>query len=69
VSLKSRIREAQREAPGRIKRESHRDAGDKDVPARTRPDAIQDEMNEAMPTVDQIRDALLRKSSSGRNPL
>jgi hypothetical protein len=67
VSLRSRIREAQREAARRVKLDSRRKAGDKDVPAKiSSQDATEDEMKEATPTVDEIRTALLRKSANGR---
>ena len=69
MSLKSRIRDAQREAARRIKPASPRNAGDKDFPAKlSSEDATEDEMKEAMPTVDEIRTALLRKSANGRKP-
>jgi hypothetical protein len=68
VSLKSRIREAQREAAKRMKRDTRRNASDQDG---TRifgsKDGIDDEMNDAMPTVEEIRIALLRKSTNGKN--
>jgi len=68
VSLKSRIREAQREAAKRMKRDTRRNAGDKDgAPIFGSKDGVEDEMREAMPTVEEIRIALLRKSTNGKN--
>jgi hypothetical protein len=67
VSLKSRIREAQREAARRVKPAPRRHAGDKDAPAKiSSQDATENETKEATPTVDEIRTALLRKSANGR---
>jgi hypothetical protein len=67
VSLKSRIREAQREAAKRVKSDPRRHAGDKDASAMISPkNVIEDEVKEAVPTVEEIRTALLRKSANGR---
>ena len=69
MSLKSRIREAQREAARRFKPNRGHNAGDEDAPAKlSSQDATEDEMKQAMPTVDEIRTALLRKSANGRKP-
>lgn len=68
VSLKSRIREAQREAAKRMKRDTRRNASDQDgIPIFGSKDGLDDEMNDAMPTVEEIRIALLRKSTNGKN--
>ena len=68
VSLKSRIREAQREAVKRMKRDTRRNASDQDgTPIFGSKDGVDDEMNDAMPTVEEIRVALLRKSTNGKN--
>lgn len=69
VSLKSRIREAQREAAKRMKRDTRRNARDQDggTPIFGSKDGVDDEMNDAMPTVEEIRVALLRKSTNGKN--
>ena len=68
MSLKSRIREAQREAAKRMQRNARRDASGKDgAPIFGSKDGFDDEMNEAMPTVEEIRIALLRKSTNGNN--
>jgi hypothetical protein len=66
--LKSRIREAQREAAKRMQRNARRDASGKDgALIFGSKDGFDDEMNEAMPTVEEIRIALLRKSTNGNN--
>jgi hypothetical protein len=68
VSLKSRIREAQREAAKRVKRDTRRNASEQDgIPIFSSNDGVDDEMNDAMPTVEEIRIALLRKSTNGKN--
>jgi hypothetical protein len=68
VSLKSRIREAQRDAAKRVKRDERRIASDKNDAAMSGSnDGLDDEMNEAMPTVEEIRVALLRKATNGKN--
>jgi hypothetical protein len=68
VSLKSRIREAQREVAKRMQRNARRDASGKDgALIFGLKDGFDDEMNEAMPTVEEIRIALLRKSTNGNN--
>jgi hypothetical protein len=67
VSLKSRIRAAQRETARRVKAALHRNARDKDVSAKISSKyATEDEIKETVPTVDEIRTALLRKSTNGR---
>lgn len=67
MSLKSRIREAQSEAVKRTKR-ARRNASDKEgAPIFGSKDGRDDETTEAMPTVEEIRVALLRKSSNGKN--
>jgi hypothetical protein len=68
VSLKSRIREAQRDAAKRVKRDERRIASDKNGAAMSGSnDGFDDEMNETMPTVEEIRVALLRKATNGKN--
>ena len=67
MSLKSRIREAQREAAKRMKRDTRRDASGRDGASIYGSNGVDDEMNEAMPTVEEIRIALLRKSTNGKN--
>ena len=67
MSLKSRIREAQREAAKRMKRDTRRDASGRDGASIYGSNGVDDEMNEAMPTVQEIRIALLRKSTNGKN--
>jgi hypothetical protein len=68
VSLKNRIREAQREAAKRVKRDERRIASDKNGAAMSGSnDGFDDEMKEAMPTVEEIRVALLRKATNGKN--
>ena len=68
MSLKSRIREAQRDAAKRVKRDARRTASDKNGAAMSGSnDGFDDEMNEAMPTVEEIRVALLRKATNGKN--
>ncbi len=68
MSLKNRIREAQREAANRMKRDARRDSSNKDdTPIFGANDGVDDEMNDAMPTVEEIRIALLRKSTNGKN--
>jgi len=70
VSLKSRIREAQRAAAKRLKPDPRRDAGGKDAAAMMgSKDGAEDEMKEAAPTVEEIRIALLRKSTNGKSTL
>src|SRR5579863_8784428 len=62
VSLKSRIQEAQREAAKRMKRYARRHTSDNGGGAAMNglKDGVDDEMKEAMPTVEEIRVALLR---------
>jgi hypothetical protein len=68
VSLKSRIQEAQREAAKRMKRYARRNTSDSGSAAMNGlKDGVDDEMKEAMPTVEEIRVALLRKSTNGKN--
>jgi len=68
VSLKSRIQEAQREAAKRMKRYARRNTSDNGGAAmKGLKDGVDDEMKEAMPTVEEIRVALLRKSTNGKN--
>jgi len=68
VSLKSRIQEAQREAAKRMKRYARRNTSDNGGAAMNGlKDGVDDEMKEAMPTVEEIRGALLRKSTNGKN--
>ena len=68
MSLKSRIRDAQREAANRTKRDARRNASDKDdAPIFGAKDDMVDELNDAMPTVEEIRIALLSKSTNGKN--
>jgi hypothetical protein len=68
VSLKSRIQEAQREAAKRMKRFARRHTRDNGGAAMNGlNDGVDDEMKEAMPTVEEIRVALLRKSTNGKN--
>jgi hypothetical protein len=68
VSLKSRIQEAQREAAKRMKRYARRKSSDNGGAAMSGSnDGVDDEMKEAMPTVEEIRVALLRKSTNGKN--
>lgn len=68
MSLKSRIREAQREAANRIKPDPRRKTGGKDAAAMNgSDDAADDETREATPTVEEIRVALLRKSTNGKH--
>jgi hypothetical protein len=70
VSLRSRIREAQREATRRVKPEARRHASDKDASAVIgSKEIVEDEREEAMPTVEEIRTALLRKSENGKGTL
>jgi hypothetical protein len=67
VSLRSRIREAQREVVKRRSLGTRRQASDLDAPVTTSPkSAVEDETYEAMPTVEEIRTALLRKSTNGK---
>ena len=67
VSLRSRIREAQREVVKRLSLGTQRPASDQDAPVTTSPkSAVEDETYEAMPTVEEIRTALLRKSTNGK---
>ena len=66
MSLRSRIREAQREAAKHVKLDPRRHASDKDASAMIgSKNVAEDEMSEAMPTVEEIRIALLRKSAAG----
>lgn len=68
MSLKSRIREAQRAAAKRMKPEARCNASDKGATAMIGSrDGVEDEMKETMPTVEEIRIALLRKSTNGKN--
>jgi hypothetical protein len=69
VSLKSRICEAQREVAKRLKREARRGAGDKNgAPIIGSNDGGDDGTDGAAPTVEEIRVALLRKSTNGKSP-
>jgi hypothetical protein len=69
VSLRSRIQEAQREAVKRMKREPRCGAGDKNgVPIFGSNDGGDGGTDGATPTVDEIRVALLRKSTNGKSP-
>jgi hypothetical protein len=68
VSLKSRIREAQREAAKRRKPDPRRDASNQAAFAGSRK-AAEDETDQMPPTVEEIRLALLRKFSNGKNTL
>ncbi len=67
MSLRSRIREAQREAAKQVKPDPRRHGSNKDAFAKISPkDVAEDEMSAAMPTVEEIRTALLRKSANGK---
>lgn len=67
MSLKSRIREAQREAAKRMKPDRRRHASDKDASAMiSSRNIVEDDVKVAMPTVEEIRTALLRKSANGK---
>ncbi|HVB79245.1 MAG TPA: hypothetical protein VNE82_04755 [Candidatus Binataceae bacterium] len=70
MSLRSRIREAQREANKRAKPDPRHHFGDKGASAMisSKKDA-EDEIKEAIPTVEEIRTALLRKSENGKRTL
>ncbi len=69
MSLKSRIREAQQEAARRLKRQARRGVGDKNgVPIFASNDGGDDGTDGATPTVEEIRVALLRKSTNGKSP-
>ena len=51
-----------------MKRDTRRNASDQDgIPIFGSKDGVDDEMNDAMPTVEEIRIALLRKSTNGKN--
>ncbi|HEV7987218.1 MAG TPA: hypothetical protein VGP23_01945 [Candidatus Binataceae bacterium] len=52
-----------------MKRDTRRNASDQDggTPIFGSKDGVDDEMNDAMPTVEEIRVALLRKSTNGKN--
>jgi hypothetical protein len=68
VSLKSRIQEAQREAAKRMKRGARRNARYNGADAMSDPkEGVENEMKIATPTVEEIRVALLRKSTNGKN--
>jgi hypothetical protein len=68
VSLKSRIRAAQSEATKGLKRETGRHARNKSVLALiSLKKPIEEEIKEVVPTVEEIRTALLRKSANGKN--
>jgi hypothetical protein len=68
VSLKSRIREAQGEATTGAKPDTRNHAGDKGVFAIiSSKKNVEDENQEAVPTVEEIRTTLLRKSTNGKN--
>jgi hypothetical protein len=67
VSLKSRIRDAQREAARRGKSDRRRHEGGKSAWAIFgSKDGIDDESEEMTPSVEEIRLALLRKSANGK---
>lgn len=67
MSLKSRIRDAQREAAKHATANLRRHTTDKEPPAMiSSQDPVEDEMKRATPTVDEIRTALLRKSANGK---
>jgi len=67
VSLKSRIRDAQREAARRGKSGPRRHAGGKGASAIfDSKDGIDDESEETTPSVEEIRLVLLRKSANGK---
>jgi hypothetical protein len=67
VSLKSRIRNAQREAARRGKSDRRRHVGGKGAWAIFgSKDGIDDESEQTTPSVEEIRSALLRKSANGK---
>lgn len=68
VSLKSRIRAAQGEANKCPKRGAGRHARNKSVLALINlKKPTEEEIKEVVPTVEEIRTALLRKSANGKN--
>ena len=67
MSLKSRIRDAQREAAKRGKSDPRRQVGGKGPSAIFgSKDGIDDEPEETTPSVEEIRLALLPKSANGK---
>ena len=67
MSLKSRIRNAQREAARRGKSDRRRHVGGKGAWAIFgSKDGIDDESEQTTPSVEEIRSALLRKSANGK---
>lgn len=67
MSLKSRIREAQREAAKRGKSDPQRHVGSKAASAVFgSKDVIDDESEDMTPSVEEIRSVLLRKLANGK---